>query len=60
MTSSSGEIIVYQAESVVQGQNRGDFVVTYLISRGQTEIDEVTRVIVKATQRCDQPDHTWL
>ncbi|MBD0336808.1 MAG: HAMP domain-containing protein [Cyanobacteria bacterium Co-bin13] len=49
VTSSNGEIIVYQAEPVVRGQNRGVFVVTYLVSRGQTEINQATRVIVKVT-----------
>jgi signal transduction histidine kinase len=49
VVSPNGEIIVYQAEPVVRGQNHGVFVVTYLVSRGQQEIDEATRVTIKVT-----------
>lgn len=48
-TTDSGEIILYQAEPIIRGSSRGVFVVTYLVSQGQQEIDEATWVVVQIT-----------
>lgn len=49
LTMPDGEIIVYQAEPIVRGENHGVFVVVHLLSHGRQEIDEATAVIVQVT-----------
>lgn len=44
-----GDTIIYQAEPIIRGNNRGVFVVAYLPSQGRREIDEAMIVIVQVT-----------